>query len=57
MRRSRAILPRPACGERVGVMGLFPTAQQPQIGKELAPHPELALRAVSDLSPQAGRGD
>jgi hypothetical protein len=29
----------------------------PQRSKKLAPHPESALRAASDLSPQAGRGD
>jgi hypothetical protein len=46
-----------ACGERVGVRGLFAAAQQLQMEKELAPHPEPALFAVSDLSPQAGRGD
>src|ERR1700691_501711 len=42
-------LPRPACGERVGVRGTLD-----RLGlAESPPHP--ALRA--DLSPQAGRGD
>src|SRR5262249_3702694 len=51
--QSRAILPRPAYTQRDGVRGLFPTAQ----ARKLTPHPEPALRSVSDLSPQAGRGD
>ena len=55
------LLPRPACGERDGVRGLFGfrTKQTRAAGRRpLAPHPESACRlAVSDLSPQAGRGD
>jgi len=45
--QSRAILPRPACGERVGVRGRrsLPLTRNP------------ALCAASVLSPQAGRGD
>src|SRR6202163_2495826 len=47
--RSRPLLPRPACGERVGVRGTLN-----RLGlAESPPHP--ALRA--DLSPQAGRGE
>src|SRR6476661_2892761 len=45
-------LPRPACGERVGVRGTPGRAGL----AESPPHPEPPLRAVSDLSPQAGRG-
>src|SRR5438067_44636 len=49
--------PRPACGERSrascervrGILGRLALADTP-------PHPETLLRAVSDLSPQAGRG-
>ena len=40
-----------ACGERIGVRG------HRRRWEELAAHPEPALRAASDLSPQAGRGD
>jgi hypothetical protein len=35
------------CGERVGVRGF----------QKVAPHPETSLRSVSDLCPQAGRGE
>jgi hypothetical protein len=55
--QSRAILPRPAGGERVGVRGVLATAQHPQVGQKAAPHPFAAPRAAPDLSPQAGRGD
>ncbi len=34
--QSRAMLPRPACGES----GLSAPAQHPQVGRELAPHPK-----------------
>jgi hypothetical protein len=54
---SRAIPPRPACGERVGVRGVLVTAQRPPVGQKAAPHPVAARRAATDLSPQAGRGD
>ena len=53
MKRSGSLLPRPACGERVGVRGTLNTlglADSP-------PHPDFSLRVKSDLSPQAGRGD
>jgi hypothetical protein len=32
---SRAIFPRPACGERVGVRGVLATAQHPQVSRKL----------------------
>ena len=47
-------LPLPACGERVGVSGLFQALGL----AEAPPHPDFARkRAKSDLSPQAGRGE
>jgi hypothetical protein len=54
--QSRAIIPRPAWGERVGVRGVLATAA-PQVGQKAAPHPLAAPRAAPDLSPRAGRGD
>jgi catechol 2,3-dioxygenase-like lactoylglutathione lyase family enzyme len=53
--QNRAMLPYLACGERVGVRGVFTTSQSP-VGGSL-PLTRSALRAASDLSPQAGRGD
>src|SRR5436190_9237747 len=53
-----AFSPRPACGERSrascervrGTLDRLALADSP-------PHPETLLRGVSDLSPQAGRGE
>ena len=50
--------PRPACGERSrascervrGILDRLELADSP-------PHPDTSLRSVSDLSPQAGRGE
>src|SRR6185295_423288 len=47
--RVEAALPRPACGERVGVRG---TLQERSRGE--SPSPD---RCAIDLSPQAGRGE
>jgi len=38
------------------VRGVFAAAPHQQM-RMLTPHPESTLRAASDLSPQAGRGD
>jgi hypothetical protein len=66
--QSRAILPRPACGESprtaarqggrsgVGVRGVLATAASTS-GAESCPHPLAEPRAAPDLSPRAGRGD
>src|SRR5271166_1161599 len=35
MDHSRAIFPRPACGERVGVRGVLATAHHPQVSRKL----------------------
>jgi hypothetical protein len=48
--QSRAILPRPACGERVGVRGVLATAQHPQPGQKSAPHP-VAAPCAAPTSP------
>src|SRR5260370_41125413 len=37
--------------------GLLATTPPPQVAQDAAPHPVAALRAATDLSPQAGRGD
>jgi hypothetical protein len=54
--QGRRILPRPTCGEWVGVRGVSPAAQ-PTAGARSASRTEAARCAVSDLSPNAGRGD
>jgi len=55
--QSRAIHPRPACGERVGVRGVLATVQHPQVGQKL-PLTRLPRRARLPASPRkAGRGE
>jgi hypothetical protein len=46
------LLPRPACGERVGVRGTLHTLGL----AESPPHPDGIFDAIRHL-PQAGRGD
>ena len=55
-----ALLPLPACGERVGVRGRFRESEPPRISSDAqtrgeAPSPGSLTR--SDLSPHAGRGN
>jgi hypothetical protein len=50
---SRAIFPRPACGERVGVRGVLATAQHPQVGQS-CPSPGSRAAHGSRLLPERG---
>jgi len=51
IRRVAALLPLPACGERVGVRGPFH-----KLDSRRGPLTRIAPSARSDLSPRAGRG-
>jgi hypothetical protein len=48
---SRGALPRPACGERVGVRGYN------RLDFNSRPLTRLASMMLADLSPRAGRGE
>src|SRR5258708_8781756 len=47
------VLLLPACGEKVGMRGTLHALGL----AESHPHPDFSLRAKSDLSPHAGRGE
>ena len=53
--RRRASVPSPACGERVGVRGVWATAQHPAVGQEVCPSPgSSAARGYRPLPAQRG---